>query len=438
MSLSLLTLGLALIHLCSAQTALPASAPANCSVPDLPPSVFSEFPPQLQIAQIVQGDTIARQKYNSIVATNDPALKIAPKGTPDGTGDFSTVKYDNAADPDCWFTFSHCTKPKHSGVPNQDLATCGISSTYAISFDDGPQPFDGRLYDYLEKQKVTASMYYIGMNVLNFPSQARVAFSAGHVICPHTWSHHYLTSLTNEQVFAELYYGKLAVKRVLGISSRCFRPPYGDVDDRVRFIAHHLDLSIDLWDHDTDDWMANLPGANNTKHVYDLYTKFATLAPTPITALSHESTNNVITAFVDNFGPIKAAFRNTVSIHSCAGVSRPYFENVIFPTLDVTTEQGLPQNLPTPAYSPDPLDFTEPGSQQGSSSSSDSPTKSGSSTKTGSASVKVSPAIKSGSNPGGRVAANASSSLSSANPKSIVQASSLILVVLVMALMGMC
>ena len=61
----------------------------------------------------------------------------------------------------------------------------------------------------------------------------------------HTWSHQYTTSLTNEQVFAELYYTKLVIKRVLGYSPRCFRPPFGDVDDRVRTIAYALEM--DVW-----------------------------------------------------------------------------------------------------------------------------------------------------------------------------------------------
>ena len=51
-----------------------------------------------------------------------------------------------------------------------------------------------------------------------------------------------MTSMTNEQAFAELYYSKKAIKDVLGITVRCWRPPYGDVDDRIRYIAQALDM----------------------------------------------------------------------------------------------------------------------------------------------------------------------------------------------------
>lgn len=35
-----------------------------------------------------------------------------------------------------------------------------------------------------------------------------------------------MTSLTNEEAFAELYYTKKAIKDVLGITVRCWRPPF--------------------------------------------------------------------------------------------------------------------------------------------------------------------------------------------------------------------
>ena len=52
-----------------------------------------------------------------------------------------------------------------------------------------------------------------------------------------------MTSMTDEQAFAELYFSKKAIKDVLGVTVRCWRPPYGDVDDRIRYIAEALDMS---------------------------------------------------------------------------------------------------------------------------------------------------------------------------------------------------
>lgn len=71
---------------------------------------------------------------------------------------------------------------------------------------------------------------------------------AGHEISVHTWSHsvslspwHFitypyvnlvlqpLTSLTTEQIVAELGWTRKAIKTVLGVTPTTMRPPYGDI-----------------------------------------------------------------------------------------------------------------------------------------------------------------------------------------------------------------
>jgi hypothetical protein len=71
--------------------------------------------------------------YNAIV--NAPGFpNLAPKGTPQG--DFTGVQYDNS-DPDCWWTWSKCVKPKAQGLP-ADVSTCPEPETWGLSYDDGP------------------------------------------------------------------------------------------------------------------------------------------------------------------------------------------------------------------------------------------------------------------------------------------------------------
>lgn len=65
-------------------------------------------------------------------------------------------------------------------------------------------------------------MFYIGSNVMDWPLQAQDAITDGHEICLHTWSHNYMTALTNEQAFAELYYTRKAIKLVTGVTPKCW------------------------------------------------------------------------------------------------------------------------------------------------------------------------------------------------------------------------
>jgi len=78
----------------------------------------------------------------------------------------------------------------------------------------------------------------------------------GHQICVHTWSHQYMTSFSNEVAFAELYYTRKIIKDILGVTPKCWRPPFGDVDNRVRVIAEGMNMTNIVWSDDSADWKA--------------------------------------------------------------------------------------------------------------------------------------------------------------------------------------
>jgi len=69
----------------------------------------------------------------------------------------------------------------------------------------------------------------------------------GHQIGVHTWSHTPLTTQSNEQIIAELGWSKKVIKDILGVTPNTFRPPYGDIDDRVRVIAAAMGLKPVIW-----------------------------------------------------------------------------------------------------------------------------------------------------------------------------------------------
>lgn len=89
-------------------------------------------------------------------------------------------------------------------------------------------------------------------------------YMSGHQISVHTWSHPYLTNLTNAEIVAELGWTMKVIKDTIGVTPRTFRPPYGDIDDRVRAVAAKMGLTPIIWTtgngviFDTDDW--NIPG----------------------------------------------------------------------------------------------------------------------------------------------------------------------------------
>ncbi|ORE08315.1 glycoside hydrolase/deacetylase [Rhizopus microsporus var. microsporus] len=186
-----------------------------------------------------------------------------PVRSPEGSDN-----YDYNKDPDCWWSQTECTTPKVSYLP-KDVSYCTNPGDFGLTYDDGPlnptvedDPWaEPRLYDFLAQQDQKATLFFVGSNVVAFPQAAKRALQAGHTICAHTWSHPQMTAVSNEVVVAELYWNIRAIKEATGVTTRCWRPPFGDVDDRVRAIAHQMGLSTIIWDSDSFDW--KLPSSAN-------------------------------------------------------------------------------------------------------------------------------------------------------------------------------
>ncbi|KAF8927885.1 chitin deacetylase [Dissophora ornata] len=64
-----------------------------------------------------------------------------------------------------------------------------------------------------------------------------------------------MTSLTNEQVVAELKWTEKVIFDTIGVTPIYWRPPFGDVDARVRNIATQLGYKTSIWTQgfDTND-----------------------------------------------------------------------------------------------------------------------------------------------------------------------------------------
>ncbi|KAI9278741.1 hypothetical protein BDA99DRAFT_422724, partial [Phascolomyces articulosus] len=257
-------------------------------------------------------------------------------------------------DPDCWWSASTCKRPKLSYLPD-DIYTCPQAGHWGLNYDDGPLKVysfnqaekaweEPRFYNFLvEHNKQKATLFFIGSNVVAFPEAAQRALNDGHTICAHTWSHQQMTSLTNEQIVAELYWTSRAIKEVLGVTPKCWRPPYGDVDDRVRAIAWLMGMRTIIWDQDSNDWnlygtpaRGSVPPEEIDGHFTDWIAKRVNNMDNEhghIT-LQHENSNSTVSMSERWLPKLQAAF-DVMPIHKCINDPYPYWEQSwAYPTLD--------------------------------------------------------------------------------------------------------
>jgi chitin deacetylase len=159
----------------------------------------------------------------------------------------------------CSYRRAGCARPFDFEGPSPDLKifdiTHGLPSTWAINFDDGPLPPSASLHSFLDLNAANATHFYIGSNIVKYSNFAVEAFNRGDELSVHTWSHPHMSTLTDVQVLGELGWTMQAIVDVTGKPPQWFRPPYGDIDDRIRIIAKAVFGMIPvMWNGDSVDW----------------------------------------------------------------------------------------------------------------------------------------------------------------------------------------
>ncbi|KAF9220646.1 carbohydrate esterase family 4 protein [Gyrodon lividus] len=317
----------------------------------------NQFPPLWTPATILSDDTNAQAKYQSI---QSQIPNIAPKGTQPASleGNWSGESYPSS-DPDCWWTFDQCTTPKLAGLP-PDLTSVPEPDTLGYGFDDGPNCSHNAFYDYLQQNNQKASMFYIGSNVMDWPLEAQRGLADGHEICMQI------------------------IKLVVGVTPTCWRPPFGDVDDRVRAIAHALGLRTILWQYDSNDWRAgtgNITDADVDANYQALITRAqsGSYSTGGTIMLTHELNNFTMAEAVKFYDQLKAAFKYLVPMGVATNQTQPYVETGYglpnFEQCNGTTTISGGAPLPTGSGQTSSTGGTSGG---GTSSSSSSPTAGGS------------------------------------------------------------
>lgn len=99
----------------------------------------------------------------------------------------------------------------------------------ALSFDDGPaEQYTAGILDILKEHRVEAAFFCIGQRIPGREALLRQVHEAGHIIGNHSHSHHLWFDLfSSARMTADLGQAGEAVQKVIGLTPRLFRPPYG-------------------------------------------------------------------------------------------------------------------------------------------------------------------------------------------------------------------
>jgi peptidoglycan/xylan/chitin deacetylase (PgdA/CDA1 family) len=139
-------------------------------------------------------------------------------------------------------------------VTRADNLSCSVVKCVALTFDDGPSPFDDRLLQILKDNDAKATFFLIGNKVAANPAGAKKIADAGMEIGSHTWEHPNMATLPTDDIAAQFSKADDAISAATGRAPTLYRPAGGLSTDAVRQTAATFGLAEILWDVIPFDW----------------------------------------------------------------------------------------------------------------------------------------------------------------------------------------
>ena len=112
----------------------------------------------------------------------------------------------------------------------------------ALSFDDGPSEWTSAILDLLAEHHARATFFILGAEIAGRERTLLRALDEGHELGLHSWSHRHLPQLSDAEIKDEMLRTQTAIARATGVVARIWRPPYFEVDERVRRALAASDL----------------------------------------------------------------------------------------------------------------------------------------------------------------------------------------------------
>ncbi|MBI4534507.1 MAG: polysaccharide deacetylase family protein [Candidatus Melainabacteria bacterium] len=129
-----------------------------------------------------------------------------------------------------------------------------------LTFDDGPCPHTTPwLLEMLSEQKVKATFFLIGSQVVRHEHLVEKIASLGHLIGNHSFHHPLMPVLTTRQLEKEIDVTNLSIEDITKVRPDMFRPPFGVMDKRVADCLAERQMTTVYWGAVPEDWLS--PGA---------------------------------------------------------------------------------------------------------------------------------------------------------------------------------
>lgn len=185
----------------------------------------------------LSNDALQKNPFNFNLLKNIP-YNINQKPTSTGEGELLSILYtpqEGKTDLQIDSTELLITDQQYKILPSgyvyqkfgEDTTSIGPGHKIILTFDDGPSPeFTPKILAILEKEKVPATFFVIGLNAeQNIPLLQRI-YKNGYEIGNHTFTHGNIAKMSPQRAELEMKATRLLIESITGHSTILFRAPY--------------------------------------------------------------------------------------------------------------------------------------------------------------------------------------------------------------------
>ena len=143
----------------------------------------------------------------------------------------------------------------------RDQKICSISFDAAWGADNTQ-----RILDVLDEYGVKATFFVVSAWAEQYPETAKAIVEHGHELMNHSTKHDHYSSLTADQIIADVNRCNDVIEGISGTRPTLIRCPYGEYDDHVISAIRSIGMEPIQWDVDSLDWKG-ISAAEITKRV---------------------------------------------------------------------------------------------------------------------------------------------------------------------------
>jgi peptidoglycan/xylan/chitin deacetylase (PgdA/CDA1 family) len=201
-------------------------------------------------------------------------------------------------------------------VTRADNLSCSVVKCVALTFDDGPSPFDDRLLQILNDNDAKATFFLIGNKVAANPAGAKHIADAGMEIGSHTWEHPNMATIPPEDIASQFSRANDAITGATGRTPTLYRPAGGLSSEVVRETAARFGLAEILWDVIPFDW------ANDSNTAATRYMLMTHIKPGSV-VLFHDTYSSTVDLVYQFIPVLKANRYRLVTVSELLGPRAP-------------------------------------------------------------------------------------------------------------------